>query len=286
MKKQLALGLATVLCAVGASAFAGDEPGAEKPEMYCVIKDIVKPALTEQYEAAIKKMISEYKAYQIDPEKVHWKAVSGPEIGYVYVMPMENWASMDTMWANWMETVEIIGEERFTEMMAPATEATEEVQWFHVLRRADLSYVPENPRLAKEEIEYIHYGFYYVLPGKEKEIEAIAKEFVDLYQSKGIDTGWSLYQSLTGNDLPVIVVAQGAKSEADYHANRARLHELLGEEAKMIGKKVGATIRKSEYKDGYTRPDLSYPGPDAEPARKEAHKGDAHEGHGHEGHDH
>jgi hypothetical protein len=264
MKKQLALGLATTLCALGGSAFAGEEQGAEKPQMYCIYKEVVKPGMAEQYEAALKFMISEFKAYQVDPEKVHWNAVSGPEIGYVYAMPLENFAGMDQMQANWMEVVETIGEEKMTELTAPVAEAMERLEIFHVMQRSELSYMPENPRLKPEEIEYIHYGFYYAILGKEKELEAIAKEFAELYKSKGIDTGWQLFQSITGTDLPVFVVAQGAKSAADYYSNRERLRELLGEEAKKIGKKVGATVRKMEYKEGYPRPDLSYPGPDLE----------------------
>jgi hypothetical protein len=273
MRKQLALGLAVTLCAMSASAFAGEEQGAEKPQLFCIYKEVVKPGLAEQYEAAVKHMISEFQAYQIDPEKVHWQAVSGPEIGYVYVTPIENFAAMDQMKANWMEVLGTIGEEKFEEMTAPAAEAMEQVEVFHVARRLDLSYAPENPRLKPEEIKYIHYGFYYAIPGKQKDLEAIAREFAELYKSKGIDTGWSLYESITGSDLPVYVVAQGAKSAADYFSNRERIGELLGEEAKKIGMKVGATVRKMEYKEGMPRPDLSYPEPDldAQTQAKEGH---------------
>jgi hypothetical protein len=177
-----------------------------------------------------------------------------------------------------MEVLETIGMDKWEEMMAPGEEAIERVEVFHVAKRADLSYVPENPRLKDEEIEYIHYGFYYVIPGKQKEIEAIAQEFAELYKSKGIDTGWSIYESVTGSDLPVIVVAQGARSAADFHSNRERLHELLGEDAKKIGMKLGATVRRMEFKEGTPRPDLSYPAPDLH-EKAESHEG--HEGHNH-----
>ncbi|MHC5006633.1 MAG: hypothetical protein ACYTGF_04645 [Planctomycetota bacterium] len=278
MRKQLALGLAVALCAMSASVQAGEEQGAEKPQMFSIYKEIVKPGMTEQYEAAVKHMISEFHAYQIDPEKVHWMAVSGPEIGYLYVAPIENWAAIDRQHGYWMEVLETIGMDKWEEMMAPGEEAIERVEVFHVAKRADLSYVPENPRLKDEEIEYIHYGFYYVIPGKQKEIEAIAQEFAELYKSKGIDTGWSIYESVTGSDLPVIVVAQGARSAADFHSNRERLHELLGEDAKKIGMKLGATVRRMEFKEGTPRPDLSYPAPDLH-EKAESHEG--HEGHNH-----
>jgi hypothetical protein len=275
MRKQLALGLSAALCAMSAGVYAGEEHGAETPQMYSIYKEFVKPGMTEQYEAAVKHMISEFQAYQIDPEKVHWKTISGPEVGYTYVAPIENWAAMDRQHGYWIEVVETFGMEKWEEMMAPAEEAVERVEAFQVVKRADLSYAPENPRLSKEEVEYIHYGIYYVIPGKQKDIEAIAKEFAELYKSKGIDTGWSIYESVTGSDLPVIVVAQGAKSAADFHSNRERIAEMLGEEAKKIGMKVGATVRRMEFKEGMPRPDLSYPAPDLHA------KSDPHEGHNH-----
>ena len=199
--------------------------------------------------------------------------VVGPELGYVFVMPIENWAGMDQMHANWTEAIEAIGEDRFEDIIAPAVDAMDHIEVFQVVRRNDLSYTPENPRLKPDEVKYIHYGFYYALPGKGEELEAIAKEFVELYKSKGIDTGWSLYQSVTGNDLPLYVVAHGAKSLTDYYTHREKLTEQVGEEGKKISAKVGATVRKMEYKEGTLRPDLSYPEPTPYSAVKEKKEG-------------
>jgi hypothetical protein len=272
MSKHLAVGLATMLLGLGGSAFAGEEKeGAEKPQMYSIYKEVVKPGMVQQYEAAMKHMISEFAEYRIDPEKIHWKCVSGPEIGYIYVAPIENFADVDKGHENWMEALEILGAENFEEMVAPAYEATERAEYVHALRMPEASYVPENPRLEKDEIKYVHYGFYYAHPGKQKEIEAIAKEFADLYKEKGIDTGWSFYKMISGPDLPLYVVAQGAKSPADYYANRDRIKELLGPEAEKIGMKIGETIRRSEYKEGMIRDDLAYPQPDLLTEKKHAH---------------
>ena len=107
-----------------------------------------------------------------------------------------------------------------------------------------------------------------------KDFEALAMEFKELYESQGIDWGWTIYQTITGSDLPLYVVVQGAKSADDYHANRARIKEVLGEEYKKLGKKVGAVVRRIEYKDGTVRPELSYPS-----HTLAAH--DTHDGHGH-----
>lgn len=275
MKKQLALGLAMTLCGLGAAVFAGDESGAEKPQMYCIYKEVVKPEKQRQYEDAVKHMISEFRAYQIDPEKVYWHTISGAELGYLYVMPIDGFAGMDQMEAHWNEAIEILGKERWEQIMAPMAEAMESVSISHSIKRKDLSYVPENPRLKQEEIKYVRYGFYYAHPGKGKDFEKIAQKFAELYERKGLDSGWSIYQGVSGADLPVYVVAMGAKSAADYYTNRERILEQLGEEGEKLGEQVGATVRKMEYVEGMLRPDLSYPGPDE---HEHAHD---EEGHGH-----
>ena len=262
MKKQLAIGLAATLGFVGATVVAGGEQDGQDTQMYCIYKEVVKPGMTKQYEDAMKYMISEFKAYHIDPEKVNFVAVSGPEIGYVYAMPMENFASMDQMNANWGEVVEILGADKFEALIAPAQEAMESIEIFHVERVQELSYTPENPRLKPEEIEYVQYGFYYPMPGKEHAFEELAKKFRELYQSNGIDSGWSIYQVITGADLPLYVVAHAAKNESDYYTTRDEVRALLGEEAKALRDQVYGVVRKIEHKGGRLRPDLSYPGPD------------------------
>ncbi len=262
MKKQLAISLAATLCFAGASVLAGDEGQGEKPQMFCIYKEIVAPSKTKQYEDAIKYMISEFWEYQVDPEKVHWFTVTGPELGYIYVMPINGWSGMDTMHAGWMEAIEAVGKEKFEEMTAPMSEAMESIEVLQSIHREDLSYIPENPRLSEDEVGYANYGFYYAIPGKAEDLHEIAKEFVELYREAGIDTGFNIYEPLTGADLPYIVVAQVAKSEADYYANRERIREILGEKGKNLVERVGATVRKIEYKGGTPRPDLSYPTPE------------------------
>ncbi len=269
MKKQLSLiGAVTAAGVLAAGSFAGDEQEGQKPQMYCIYKEVVQPSKTKEYEAAIKNMIAEFKAYDIDPEMVNFTTVFGPEMGYVYVMPIENFAGMDTMSENWEAASEIIGKDRFREMAAAAEGAIDHIDVFHVLHRADLSYVPENPRLTPDEIQYAHYGFYYLIPGKQEELEDVARKFVELYKSKNISSGWSIYQSITGTDLPLLVVAHAAKSESDYYSERAKIKELIGEEAKKLGDQVNALVRKIEFKDGYIRPDLSYPEPDMPAAKR------------------
>jgi hypothetical protein len=57
----------------------------------------------------------------------------------------------------------------------------------------DLSYTPAQPRIKEEEVGFLHWDFFYIEPGKEKEVMALAKEYLELYKSKGISDGYNLW---------------------------------------------------------------------------------------------
>ena len=259
MKKLLVFGLAACVTAFGAVVFAGEENEGPKPQMFVIYKDVVHPSKTTEYEAAIKHMISEFTAYNIDPEKMGWRAVSGPEMGYVYLMPIENFAGIDRMHEDWEAAMAVIGAEKIEAMMTAVTETMEHVEVFHVQHRADLSYMPEEPTLKPEDVKYVQYGFYYVMPGKKKVMEEVAKQFAELYKANNVETGWSIYESLTGNDLPLFVVAHPARSQAEFYQQREALRAAFGDDSKKLSEKVMQAVRRVELKDGWTRGDLSYP---------------------------
>ncbi len=264
MKKHLLVALAASVAVLGTSAFAGEETEGTKPEMFAIFKDIVIPSKTQEYEDALKYMISEFTAYDIDPEMVNFKVVSGPELGHVFVIPIENFAALDRMQEDWNAASEIIGEEKFTDMMRAMEGAIDHVDRFHVMRRADLSYTPENTSLTSDEVKYVHYSFYYVTFGKKEQFAELAKEFAELYESKNIDRGWSIYESITGSDLPLYVVAQSSRSQGEFYIHRDEVRELLGEAGAELRKRAQTLVRRIEYKDGWTRPELSYPAPESD----------------------
>lgn len=259
MKKLLVFGLAACVTAFGAVVFAGEKNEGPKPQMFVIYKDVVHPSKTTEYEAAIKHMISEFTAYNIDPEKMGWRTVNGPEIGYIYVMPIENFSAVDRMHEDWEAAMDVIGAEKIEAMMTAVTETMEHVEVFHVQHRADLSYMPEEPTLKPDDVKYVQYGFYYVMPGKKKVMEEVAKQFAELYKANNVETGWSIYESLTGNDLPLFVVAHPARSQAEFYQQREALRAAFGDDSKKLSEKVMQAVRRVELKDGWTRGDLSYP---------------------------
>ena len=97
-------------------------------------------------------------------------------------------------------------------------------------------------------------------PGHEPDIEEVAKKFAALYEEKGIDTGFRVYQAVTGDDLPLYVVSFAAADAAGYYANEAKVNGMLGEAAIPLMQEAASHARRLERTNARMRPDLSLGG--------------------------
>lgn len=71
------------------------------------------------------------------------------------------------------------------------------------------------PSLGGTTVANFHYDLYHVMPGRELEAEAIAKEFLTLFKSKNIPNGYWLFKAEMGPEMPTIIIEVGAKDPAD-----------------------------------------------------------------------
>lgn len=246
-------GLAALL--LPAAAAAQEDEG---PQMFFVHQEVVKPSMISEYEAAAVDWMAMMKGSEAAKGNIEYYAYSGPQVGYVYVLPIDGFAHFAEI-GEAFDAVEAEQGEPWKKAGEESSRATDHFEGGFYIYRPDLSYETENPRLSDDEAQWVHWDFWYTLPDKTEDLEAVAKEFVELYRSRGIDTGWSVYQAITGGDLPLYVVAVQARSEADFHANEARLSETLGAEAQKLGMKALKAARRVEPFMARYRPDLSYP---------------------------
>ena len=261
MRRAFRILPAIAAIAVGGMLVAAQDQDKEAtPQMSLIIIEKVKPSMAMQYEEATKEMCALLTEHDADPNLVGFFAVSGPELGYVFVIPLpEGFSSMKPMHADWMATIDSIGQDRWMALLDKADACVESTAMIHSVFREDLSYTPEYPSLTEEDINFAEYEFLYTFPDKKDEFQEIAKEWKALYTRKGITTGWHVYEQITGDDLPVYLIAKVARSEVDYHTTQAAIREQLGEDAKALGERSSKLIRKIETRSGHPRPDLSYP---------------------------
>ncbi len=264
MSRWVCAGSVAVLCAAGTGFAAGDEKPQVRGQMYMVYVDQVKPAMMGDYEDATKYMVKELEAYEIDPHHVNFKAMSGPEIGYLFVMPIENFAAVDEMQKHWRAAVEKIGIDKWKEMAAASDAAVDSREILYTVHRPDLSYQPKDPHVDPDDVKYVSYDFYYCTPGKEEALEAVAKKYIELYRKNDLESGWNVYESITGADLPLYVVEFCGSSKGDFVIHDERNKTILGEAGERLDREAMACVRRLEQKEAWLRPDLSYPRHDSD----------------------
>lgn len=256
MKRAL---LAVSLLAIS-SAFA-----AETPTLFWIHEEIVKPSSAVSYETASKdfaKALSEKKV-----GSVRLLAFSTPEMHYYFVTPLGSFGSLDSVHEDWEKAKAAVGAGRFNELEARGNEAISSYNEFVIAKRAALSYEPAHPRLAIPEHQVHYWDFYYLMPGKEQEAEAVARDYAALFKAKDIPESYTVFSCIFGNDLPLMLVSIPGKSAADLVAAEERTTATLGSELKALQARAMAITRRYERHQVNARPDLSYSPPSPAPPK-------------------
>ena len=225
-----------------------------KPQLFIVWEDIVYPSKSTEYEAGLKAWVDFNTKYNFPRPITVYRT---DDFHYLTLMPIEKLADMDELEKHFKE----LGEEAEKDMakLGKLFAGTYESETFGVVAlRTDLSYAPENQRVKIEEINFVWLNYYYIKSDKEKEAEAIAKEWQALWKSKGITDYFNVYQPILWSDMPAMLAAGGALSAADYYSHMEKNVEIMGEEYLTLTKKTMDACRRFEQKTGFILRNLSY----------------------------
>ncbi len=130
------------------TGLAAQECGA--PQLYWVLAEHVKPAMLQEYEAATKEMIELLASVPDATSKLQFTTISGPEVGYAYVIAVQGFSGMDKVWQDWETTIDAAGRDKFMAIQGKASAATDHGESFVLMLREDLSYLPETTALTAE----------------------------------------------------------------------------------------------------------------------------------------
>lgn len=228
------------------------EEATPRPMFLYVWTEHVPLADAQEYEAEIKKVMAKMAETE-EAKKLQYLALSGSG-EYHYVIVMEELGHFMQKNQEFMAAVNAIGGMKVWDA---AMRLVDHGEGQLLVSRPDLSYTPAEPREVEATGPFRMHEWWYVRPGHEMEIEEVARRFAALYAEKEIDSGWRIYQAVTGADLPLYLVSYTAANAADHHANEARVSGLLGEAAQELGREAAALARRVETTTAIVRPDLS-----------------------------
>lgn len=239
--------------------FAADPP---KPDLYVVHEEVVPPGMVMKYEAVTKEMLGTLAAKKVTNPNVAFSAYQTSDMHYVYLSHLSGGLSgLEPMYNAWMSMPETVGKDAWRDLEARGNAAMTSYNDIVIARRDDLSYEPATPRLKPEERAYYRWQFYYLQPGKEMEAEQIAKDYATLFRSKNAADGFTIFTAVMGQDLPLLVAAIPARSAADFAAVDEKNMASLGNDLRALQMRALGVSRRIETREGWYRPDLSYPMP-------------------------
>jgi len=242
------------------SAFAADAP--PKPDLYLVHEEVVPPGMMMRYEAVTKEMLGTFAAKNVMNPNVAFTTYMTSDMHYLYVSRLAGGLSgLDAMYNAWMSLPDTVGKEAWKDLETRGGATMSSYNEVVIMRRPDLSYEPATPRIKLEEHAYYRWQFYYLQPAKESEAEQICRDYAALFKSKNVPDGFTIFIAMLGQDLPLLVAAIPAKSATDFAATDERNAALLGNDLRALQARALGITRRFETREGWYRPDLSYPSP-------------------------
>ena len=228
------------------------------PQYFVLHQEKAKPSMIKEYESTTKEFVALVKANKAKMPHFSFNAFVSPDFLYSYVSPIPNLAGMDAINGDFGALVQAAGP-ALSDLNKRGGVAMERVDETVIQRLPELSYAPAEPRLESGRARYYHYGFYYVIPGREPEVEALGQEYLKLFKAKGVKNGYTIYKAVMGADMPYYFVSEGALDAADFEAEDAKTAALVGPELQALGARLMALTRRYETREAVPRPDLSAP---------------------------
>ena len=249
---SLPLSLAALAMILAPGAVAQESAEKEKQQSYLrIVQYVVPPGKADEFQTIARQVVEQLADQESTASFV---CMRSQEVVFSFILPMNSSGERSRQTGALIEAGRSLGD-------AWARQAADTIDYmneFLVIARPDLSYVPENPRLSPTETRFMHFDFHHLNFGTESVAEATAKRFAALHEQTGCDTGFTVYEVVGGTELPILIVATGAKDIADYYANQQRVLERLGDGVASIAESRDTVVRRIEQIDSTVLPELSY----------------------------
>jgi hypothetical protein len=224
-------------------------------EMFMVHEDVVFPYMSDKYEKAAKNFVEMLNEANVEGS---YRAFQTEYFTYSTIISVKDFEGLAKYIENRSEMMEKISEEKMENVMSQFDGCYASHRNYLITLRNDLSYKPVYGLNEDDGLNFRHFDYINVIPGKEDEMNDILKEYKSLYESKGIEEGYRVYFGGIGTDMPYIIFVQPAKGRVDWATLSDRQDEQLGEEGGKLLNRMMAITQKFEHKDGMMRPDLYY----------------------------
>lgn len=227
-----------------------------KDQLYLVREEVARVDMWDKYESTSKQWVEMMTQGELDLPYV--RASQQDDAHYLYLIPINSYSDIDKFQGIFGSAVEKAGKDKWAKFLVENESSIITHKDYVVRWSAEYSYVPQKPRLARDESPFIHWMYFHFKLEKRKEVIEVLKEWKQLYESKNINTGYSIWMVEMGLDNDMIVLTEYFKDGADFYNTTKEIETATQKEATILWNKMAPLLIDIKNKYGNRRPDLSY----------------------------
>jgi hypothetical protein len=245
--------LLAVLCA--SASWAQAEDVEQKSQLIWMREIAVKPSMASEYVEAMKDYIALCKEQNYPFPFSVW---GDGNFNYFYVYPVDDYQGPMTIYDASSEMLKKWGVEKAQNYENAMRTSISSYKDYFVEYLPAYSYIPENPRLKDEDMNYAIWDIVHIPLDKEAEYLKLVKEGISLMKNKNIDEPLLFYSGRLGTKRPFYFSLGFGKDAADFWTANEKMWEQLGEEGGELYQKFMKLITKREFKQFWQIKSLSY----------------------------
>jgi hypothetical protein len=233
--------------ALGQVASADPEPSLYRLEIHTL-----KPGQDTEYENSVRELIGGLRAADVRIPSWDFAVMRASPTLYMTIDPTANWAMLDTFDSETEEVARLLGATlRDFMKRSHATNARESEFFIQSEPDSDVA----GP-LGENGLNFTRFDFYYA--SSMHSVMCALSSMKKLYASSRAGISCRLYHAVTGDDLPLAIIAMSATDQAAFDSEQGRVDVASGPELKRLLALARGASRRIETFNFVARPDLSY----------------------------
>jgi len=218
------------------------------------MQDVVYPFKVMEYENAQKAMNEFFKKNNVG---VSWQTYQTDDFTYMYIIQFSGLGEVDDIFKMWEAKIKASDQNEFGSLYRAFTGTIDKNNTL-IVELKD-SYMPKNPYLKREDTGFIHWDFFELLPGKDRDADALLAEYKKMNAKLDIPVGYNLWSVVFGEHSSTVIFSTEAKDDLDFYTHNKDTDTKLMKEpgGSEMYMKFLANVRSFHHFNGKPRPDLS-----------------------------
>lgn len=199
---------------------------AQAPRMFLVHEDVLHPAMATEYLAACKEMKDLLE--QAGEDQWYWSSSMTNEFRVRHVSEIGSMADLDEVHNHWNKRKEMLGEEKFNELMSRMQQCYRQHNNSVVVLRSELSHMPEGDiDITTPGQNFRHFQMISFADTDYKKAEKLVKKVRRVHEENESTFYYRVYEYAMGGTMPQMIVVASGTDAAEYEARRLQIRKDL-----------------------------------------------------------